>query len=137
MKKIILYAAWIQAIIATLGSLYLSTFLHWVPCTLCWFQRIFMYPLVFILAVAILLDIEKIEYIVLPLTFTGMAISIYHNLLMYRIIPEKFAVCAATASCTIPYHFWYGFLTVPLLSLIAFIVITICMFIYKKKGASI
>jgi disulfide bond formation protein DsbB len=138
-KKTILNIAWTQAIIATSGSLFLSLVLHWTPCVLCWYQRILMYPLVLVIAAGILKEIEDIEYVVLPMTFVGLGISIYHNLLMYKIIPESAAPCTADASCNIPYHFIWGFLTVPLLSLIAFTVITVCMFMYhfaKKKNLS-
>jgi disulfide bond formation protein DsbB len=136
MKKIALYVAWIQATVATAGSLYFSYVLHWTPCELCWLQRIFIFPLAVILAVAIIKEIKDIEYIVLPLTFIGIAISIYHNLLQDGVIPEKFAICSAGVSCTIPYHLFFNFLTVPLLSLLALLVITACMFLYhyaKKK----
>ena len=132
-KKNILYVAWFQALIATGGSLFLSQVLHWTPCELCWFQRIFMYPLLVILTVAILKPIKDIEYIILPLTCIGGLISVYHNLLMYRILPESFAPCTASVSCTIPYHFFFGFLTIPLLALIAFIVISISLLIYRKE----
>ena len=132
-KRTFLYIAFAQALIATAGSLYLSQILHWTPCILCWYQRIFMYPLVIILGVAIVMEVTNVEYIVLTMTAFGGLVSIYHNLLMYRIIPESLAPCSAGVSCTINYHFWFGFLTVPLLSLTAYLVITICMLIYRKK----
>ncbi len=131
-QKIPLYIAWIQSVIATASSLYLSQVLHWTPCVLCWFQRIFMYPLILIIGVCILREIDDTEYLVWPLTAFGFCISLYHNLLMYRILPESFAPCTASVSCTIPYHFWFGFLTVPLLSFIAFTVITICMYFFHR-----
>lgn len=92
-----------------------------------------MYPLVIIIGVGILKDVEDIEYFVLPMTAIGGLISIYHNLLMYKVIPEALFPCSGGVSCTIPYHFWFGFLTVPLLALIAFVVITISMFVYRKE----
>lgn len=137
MKRITaLYIAWIQAIVATVGSLYLSLVLHWTPCVLCWYQRTMMYPLVLVIGAGILKEVIDIEYLVLPVTFVGLIISLYHNLLMYGVISEKLAPCTAGVSCTLPYHFYFGFLTVPLLSFTAFAVITVCMFIYhngKKK----
>lgn len=134
-KQAYLYIAWTQALVATLGSLFLSVVLHWTPCVLCWYQRTMMYPLAIILAVAILKEISDIEWVVLPLSFVGMAIAVYHNLLQYKILPESYAPCTTGASCTIPYHFWFGFLTVPLLSLVAFIVITASMLAYRKAKA--
>ena len=132
-KKSLLYLAWGQALVATAGSLYLSQVLNWTPCILCWYQRIFLYPLVIILGVAIVMEVTNFEYIVLTMTAIGGLISIYHNLLMYRIIPESLAPCSAGVSCTIHYHLWFGFLTVPLLSLTAFVVITTCMLSYRRK----
>jgi len=131
-----LYIAWIQSVLAMAGSLYSSQILHWTPCVLCWYQRILMYPLVLIIAVCILREVEDVEYIVLPFSIIGLGVSFYHNLLMYRILPESFAPCTASASCTIPYHFYLSFITLPLLSFLAFLVVTVCMFVYhngKKK----
>jgi disulfide bond formation protein DsbB len=131
-KRFFLYIAFTQALIATAGSLFLSLGLNWTPCVLCWYQRICMYPLVIILGAAILFEISNVEYIVLPLSIIGLLISIFHNLLQYRIIPESLAPCSTSASCTIPYHFFFGFLTIPLLSLLAFVVVVSSMLFYRK-----
>ncbi len=123
----ILYLAWIQSIVATLGSLYFSEVMKFPPCVLCWYQRIFMYPLVFILAVGMVRKDKKIHTYVLPLSVTGLLIAIYHNLLYYQIIPESMAPCVNGVSCTTKFIEWFGFITIPFLSLVAFSVITLCM----------
>jgi disulfide bond formation protein DsbB len=123
----ILYLAWIQSIVATLGSLYFSEVMKFPPCVLCWYQRIFMYPLVFILAVGMVRKDKKIYTYVLPLSVTGLLIAIYHNLLYYQIIPESIAPCVNGVSCTTKFIEWFGFITIPFLSLVAFSVITLCM----------
>jgi disulfide bond formation protein DsbB len=123
----IIYLAWIQAIVATLGSLYFSEVMKFPPCVLCWYQRIFMYPLVFILAVGMVRKDKKIYTYVLPLSITGLLIAIYHNLLYYQIIPESMAPCVNGVSCTTKFIEWFGFITIPFLSLVAFSVITLCM----------
>jgi disulfide bond formation protein DsbB len=123
----ILYLAWIQSIVATLGSLYFSEVMKFPPCVLCWYQRIFMYPLVFILAVGMVRKDKKIYTYVLPLSVTGLLIAIYHNLLYYQIIPESMAPCVNGVSCTTKFIEWFGFITIPFLSLVAFSVITLCM----------
>jgi len=129
----ILYLAWIQSIIATLGSLYFSEVLKFPPCILCWYQRICMYPLVFILAVGMIRKDKKVYTYALPLSLTGLSIAIYHNLLYYKLIPESIAPCLKGISCTTKYISWFGFVTIPLLSLIAFTVITVCMlFLWKS-----
>lgn len=131
-KKYILYVALIQALVATLGSLYFSEIAKFPPCVLCWYQRIAMYPLVVVLTVGILRKDKNVPLYVLPLSIIGMAIGIYHNLLYYNILPEAAAPCMMGVSCTTKFIEWGGFVTIPLLSLAAFTVITICMFLYRR-----
>ncbi len=126
-KRNIVYIAWFQAIVATLGSLFFSEVMKFTPCVLCWYQRILMYPLVAILGVGILRKDKDVPYYVLPLSILGLIIAGYHNLLYYKIIPESNAPCIQGVSCTTKFFAWFGFITIPLLSLTAFTVITICM----------
>lgn len=131
-KKNILYIAWIQSIVAVFGSLFFSEVMKLPPCILCWYQRILMYPLAVIIAVGILKKDKGIHYYVLPLSITGLCISIYHNLLYYGIIPESIQPCRLGISCTSRQIEWLGFITIPLMSLVAFVIITVCMLIYMK-----
>ncbi len=131
-QKNILYLAWIQALVATLGSLYFSEIRHFTPCILCWYQRILMYPLVLIIAVGILRKDKKLYQYVYPLSILGMLIAFYHVLLQNGILPETVAPCQLGASCTTKYIGYFGFITIPVMSLIAFVVISLCMFVYKK-----
>ena len=94
-----------------------------------------MYPLVVILTVGILEKNKNIYKYVLPLTFIGSAIALFHNLLYYKILPDAAVPCIAGISCTTKYIEWFGFLTIPLLSLIAFTVINSCMLIYWKSNS--
>jgi disulfide bond formation protein DsbB len=130
------YIAWIQAIVATLGSLYFSEIRKFSPCVLCWYQRILMYPLVIIIAVGILRRDKYLHWYVLPLTILGLIISSYHNLLYYQILPESWVPCTAGVSCTTRFFAWFGFITIPLLSLTAFTVITCCMLLSAKRNES-
>lgn len=123
-KTNLLYLAWAQALAATLGSLFFSEVLHYTPCILCWYQRICMYPLVVLLTVAIIKKDKLIPYYVLPLSLVGMVIGIYHNLLYYNILPEAAAPCRNGVSCTTHFVNYFGFVTIPLLSLVAFVVIS-------------
>jgi disulfide bond formation protein DsbB len=132
----LIYLAWFQSVIATLGSLFFSEVMHLVPCLLCWYQRIAMYPLVLILTVGILLRDRHLKYYVLPLSIIGLGISTYHNLLYYGIIPESIAPCTAGISCTTRQIEWLGFITIPLMALTAFIVIIISMLFYKQEEGS-
>lgn len=124
------YAAWIQACVATMGSLYFSEVLDLPPCVLCWYQRILMYPLVAVLAVGILRRDRGITAYVLPLTLLGLGIAGYHNLLYYGVLPESAQPCRLGISCTARQIEWLGFITIPLMSLVAFSVINVCMGLY-------
>ncbi len=129
------YLAWAVALIASLGSLGFSQILHYTPCVLCWYQRIAMYPLVVILAVGILTADKKLANYVLPLSIGGGVIAFYHSLLQWGILPEKIAPCVAGVSCLTKYINWFGFITIPFMSLIAFVIITALMLNYKKAHA--
>ena len=131
-KKILLYIAWAQAIAAMLGSLYFSEIKKFPPCILCWYQRILMYPLVLIIAVGILRKDKNIPYYVLPLSTIGTLIAIYHNLLYWNILPESIAPCVAGVSCTTKFISYFGFVTIPFLSLCGFLLIDICMILFLK-----
>lgn len=130
------HLAWLQAVLATAGSLYFSEVLHFTPCILCWYQRIAMYPLVVILTVGILLREARLRLYVLPLSLIGLTISIYHNLLYYGVIPESTGPCVLGVPCTTRYIEWLGFVSIPLLALVAFGVITVSMLLHLPTGAS-
>lgn len=132
LKKYILYLAFFQALIATLGSLFFSEILHYPPCVLCWYQRIAMYPLVIIFAVGILIKDKKVYLYALPLIAGGWVVALYHNLLYYSILPEAVAPCLAGVSCTTKFIEWFGFITIPMLSLLCFTILGVLMLIYRR-----
>lgn len=136
-KHILVYAAWLVSIIAFLGSVTFSEILKLAPCKLCWIQRIFMFPLVFILGVGIVFKDDKIPFYVLPLSLLGMAISFYHVLLYRGLVPESKAFCELGISCTTKYVEFFGFLSIPALSFLAFLIITALMFYYHSLGKNI
>ncbi|GGB81092.1 disulfide bond formation protein C [Deinococcus sedimenti] len=125
-----------QAVVATTGSLYFSEVMHLPPCTLCWYQRLMMYPLVFVLLVSLLTQDTRLRAYSLPLSVTGLLIAAYHNLLYYGVIPEGLTQCAAGVSCTARQIEWLGFITIPLLSLTAFTVITLSLLLTKPRGTA-
>lgn len=131
-EKYIIYLALIQSIIATLGSLYYSEIRHFTPCILCWYQRILMYPLTIIIAVGILRRDKGLYQYVLPMSILGGLIALYHVLLQKGILPESVAPCTLASSCTVKYTGYFGFITIPVMSLTAFSVITLCMLLYRK-----
>lgn len=131
-QKCSAYLALLIAWAAVVGSLFFSEILHFPPCTLCWYQRIAMYPLVVILSVGILRKNKDLPLYVLPLSLIGLAIGLYHNLLYYNIIPETAAPCALGVSCTTKFVEYFGFITIPFLSMIAFGIISVAMIAFWK-----
>ena len=127
-----LYIAWATALGATAGSLFFSNILNFPPCVLCWYQRIFMYPLALILGVGILAKDTKVHLYVLPLAAIGWVIALYHNLLYYSLIPDSITPCTSGISCTTKFIQYLGFITIPFLSLAAFSCILLFTFWSKK-----
>lgn len=129
----LLFLAWIVATIATLGSLFFSEAMDFIPCTLCWYQRILMYPLVFIFAVGMMPYDRKVLKFSTPLVVIGWLFALYHNLIHYDIVPESASPCVQGIPCSTKYIEWLGFITIPMLSFIAFSVIAILLYIIKRR----
>ena len=127
------FLAFIVSLVATFGSLFFSEIMNFIPCSLCWYQRIFMYPLLFLFLMNILFPDDKIFKYSFPLVFIGLIISIYHNLLMFKIIPEKLSPCVQGVPCSVDYINWLGFITIPLLSFFSYTIIFILLIMYKKE----
>lgn len=133
-KKVFLYIAWSQSLLAMVGSLYFSEFMHLPPCVLCWYQRIAMYPLVLLLAIGILRKDKNVVSYALPLSIGGLIIATYHNLLYYKLLPESVQPCVVGISCTARQLEWFGFITIPLLSVSALAIITVALLLFKKAN---
>jgi disulfide bond formation protein DsbB len=127
------YLAWIIALLSMVGSLFFSEVMQFPPCVLCWYQRIAIYPLVLIIGVGVVLRDWRMKYYALPVCLSGLAIAIYHNLLYYGFISESITPCTQGVSCTETQIEWLGFITIPLLSLAAFVIIGLCLLLYKPK----
>lgn len=121
-----LYLAWIIAIIATGGSLYFSEVKFFVPCALCWYQRILMYPFVITLAIASFSQDKGIIKYALPISILGSFVATYH--VLEQNIPGfgAPAICKLGIPCSTKYIGLFGleFLSIPVLSLIAFVLIS-------------
>ena len=120
------YLALLGAWIATCGSLFFSEALGWLPCVLCWYQRILMYPLALILAVGLLRRDKRVHLYVLPFSALGVCVSLYHYLLIKTdwLPPPP---CVAGIPCTVDYLNWFGFINIPFLALTAFLLISFLM----------
>lgn len=133
MSWMIIFCAWIISAVATLGSLFFSEVMMLPPCILCWYQRIAMYPLSILLFVGLLKIDRSLFRFTAPLALIGWAIAVYHNLLYYKILPESASPCVKGISCTTLQLEWLGFITIPLLSLIGFTLILLCLIFFRKN----
>lgn len=123
------YLVFMISLVAMLGSLYFSEIVGFMPCELCWYQRIAMYPIVLISLVGIITKDDFLPNYVLPLSIIGMGISIYHYSLQLGLIGDPNS-CTGV-SCSARYINYAGFITIPFLALTAFILITIVMGLAK------
>jgi disulfide bond formation protein DsbB len=124
---VLVFAAWLIATVSTLGALFLSEVMGVAPCVLCWYQRIFMFPLVFVLATGLFpLDAKVIRY-ALPLAAAGWLVAMFHLLLTKGYIPESATPCTQGIPCSQVDVEWFGFLTVPLLSVLSFSAIALAL----------
>ena len=129
----IIFICWLIACVSTLGSLFFSEIMELPPCALCWYQRVFMFPLVIILLVGLFpFDKSTIKY-ALPLALAGWGFAFYHYLVYSGFIPESIQPCSQGVSCSETYLDLLGFLTIPMLSLISFSVIIGLLFILKRR----
>lgn len=130
----ILLIIWIQALIATLGSLFYSEIMGFIPCELCWIQRIFMYPLVMIYGVAALKKNLSIALPGLFLSGIGMFISAYHYLLQKLPALHEAGGSCGIVPCNTQYVNYFGFITIPFLAGTAFIIIFTLHIVLLKQS---
>ena len=136
-RDFLLYAAWVIALLATVGSLFFSEVMGLPPCALCWYQRIAMYPLVLIIATGIVARDGRARAYALPLCLAGLGVAVYHNLLYYGVIPEALTPCSEGASCTERQIVWLGFITIPLMGLASFVAVALCLFFHKPERETV
>jgi disulfide bond formation protein DsbB len=124
---VLVFAAWLLATVSTLGALFLSEVMRVAPCALCWYQRAFMFPLVLVLAAGLFpLDRKVVRY-AFPLAAAGWLVALFHLLLTKGFIPESMAQCAPGIPSSPIQIEWFGFVTIPLLSLLSFFAIGLAL----------
>jgi disulfide bond formation protein DsbB len=133
-RENILFVAWATSIIAMLGSLYFSEFKQYEPCELCWYQRILMYPFAVILGIAVVKKDYKIALYSMILSAIGGCVSLYHYAIQKLAFLAETAPSCGRVPCTGQYINWLGFITIPFLALIAFIIIFVCSSMIWKKS---
>jgi len=128
----ILFSCWLIAMVSMLGSLFFSEVMSFEPCVLCWYQRIFMYPLVVIFLFAMYpVDKSVIRYS-LPLAIIGWCFAFYHYLLYSGYIPEGMQPCGQGPSCAKVDLKLFGFITIPMMSILSYTAIIVLLLLLKK-----
>src|SRR3989344_891860 len=118
--------SFIVALTATLGSLFYSEIAGYIPCTLCWYQRIFMYPQIIILGLALIKKDQKIFNYSLALSAIGLIIALYHYLMQLGVVSGlSCSLVGYSVSCVKQFVMQFGYITIPLMSLTAFSLIVI------------
>lgn len=133
-RKNAVLLAFIAALLATGGSLFFSEIMHYEPCKLCWWQRIFMYPQVIILGMTLIKKKMEPKCYIRPLSVIGGLIAIYQYIeqVNLAINPAANATCGINAvSCASTPFFYYGYITIPIMALTVFIFNIIMMSIKK------
>lgn len=125
------------SLIATLGSLYFSEVRGFTPCTFCWYQRILMYPLVLISAIGLFEKNAKIALTTAVFALVGGSISLYHYSLQKLSFLQASAPACGDVPCTGQYVNYLGFITIPFMALVAFVLIFITsLFLMKWQKES-
>jgi disulfide bond formation protein DsbB len=130
----LLFACWLIASASALGSLFFSEVMGFAPCVLCWYQRIAVFPLVLILPMGLFPFDANAAKFALPLTVAGLLTAAYHNLLYAGLIPKSIQPCAQGVPCTEKYIEIFGFVSIPLLSLLALAAMTALLIIVKRRN---
>jgi len=123
----LIFISWLVAMLSTLGSLFFSEVMGLIPCELCWYQRIFMFPLAIILLLGLHPLDSRVTRYALPIAAIGLLFTLYHSLLFYGLIPENLQPCRQGISCADDGMVLFDILPIPLLSLAAFIAIIILL----------
>jgi disulfide bond formation protein DsbB len=135
MKKLIqdysIPVALVLSIAGLLGSLYFSEVKNFIPCVLCWYQRIALYPLVLIFSIAIATRDTGVWRYALPLSVISLGIGVYQLLLVYGVITASSA-CSVGVSCVAITWSLFGFITIPLLAFLEALIITVILIAYRK-----
>jgi disulfide bond formation protein DsbB len=119
-----LWAAFLVAAIATGGSLFFSEVAGFVPCELCWYQRICMYPLSIVTLLAALAQDQRVARYLLPLPIVGAGVSIYHLLVENGVVGQSSAcLVSAPGGCATKWIDEFGYVTIPTLALTGFLLL--------------
>jgi disulfide bond formation protein DsbB len=130
----LVFAAWLIASVSTLGALFFGEVMRVPTCVLCWYQRIFMFPLALILPLGLFPFDRRVVRYGLPLAVIGGLIALYHVLLVFGVVPESMQPCTQGIPCKEQVIVWFGFVTIPLLALGAFAAIVFLLILAQLRS---
>lgn len=116
----LVFCAWLIAAASTLGALFFGEVMRLPPCSLCWYQRIFMFPMALVLPFGLFPFDRNVVRSTLPLAVLGGLVAAFHVLLVAGVIPKRITPCTQGVPCSENVIEWFGFVTIPLLSFVAF-----------------
>jgi disulfide bond formation protein DsbB len=131
----LVFAAWLIASASALGALFFSEIMQLPPCSLCWYQRTLMFPLVVILPMGLFPFDQKVVRYALPLAVVGWLLAAFQMLLVAGIVPEKLEPCTQGVPCSETVIEWFGFVSIPLLSVTAFSAIIALLVLTHFRGS--
>lgn len=125
----VMLLALVVAVVATTGSLFYSEIAGYEPCTLCWYQRILMYPQVLLLGLAVIGGNASCAVTpCLILSLGGMGVAAFHYLLQLGVLaPTSCSAVGYAVSCAERFMMHFGYITIPLMAFTAFALITMAM----------
>ncbi|PEB54558.1 disulfide bond formation protein B [Bacillus sp. AFS098217] len=132
-KKYNIQISWLISLCGTIISLVFSELLKLPPCDLCWYQRMAMYPLVLILGIGMLRKDPLVSSYAFPFTFIGLLISVY-QITIQTFPSSSMKICSVGVSCTEDQLNLFGFITIPMLSFVGFLLITILLCLKSNKS---
>jgi disulfide bond formation protein DsbB len=133
-----LWLAFLVAAIATGGSLFFSEIAHFIPCELCWYQRICMYPLSITTLLAGLAADRRAARYLLPLPIVGAGVSIYHLLVENQVVSEaQTCKISAPGGCALKWINEFSYMTIPTLALTGFALITVLLLLAAAPPATV
>lgn len=127
--------AFIISLFATIGSLYFSEVKELSPCNLCWYQRIFMYSIPLLIGISEWKKHNNVTIYVKVFSGIGLLLASYHVIIQTWQI--KNPACGIETDCSTIDVQYLGFLTIPMMSAFAFLIIFLCSFFTEKKKYSL
>ncbi len=128
-----LLVGFIISLLATVGSLIYSDILGYQPCKFCWYQRVFMYPQVILMGIALVRKDMGMKLYGFVLSVIGGVIALYHYLGQFSLAPLPCSAVGQSISCSERFSTEFGYITIPLMAFSAFLLSALSFWISMRK----